>query len=441
MKDSKRKQRGVASLFVMLMLIPTFAMVGLVTDVGWYYYTRGAARAAAEAGALAAVRSAMDAVNAGGSYSCASLGCQAASGCPESAVNLQAACQYATANGFSNSGKQAVTVEANITNPSSYAPGVQVQYYATVSIVQQNPLTFLGVLGGSSLSVGVRATAAVVNTIPNFCVAALNSTADAIVTAVGTPNITLNNCSMGVDSTSSTALKTSGSACISAASIQVVGGDSVTGCTTPSPITNVAPFGDPLYGLAAPKPGTGCDYTNMHVTATSTTLSPGNYCGGLSIASNSAVTFSPGTYNLMGGGLTWNGSSAITGTGVTFYNTCSTSPCNGTSAGAITMNGTGTVTLSAPTSGALTGILFFGDRTAALGGTETINGNNNYSLNGTLYFLESTVKYSGNSSPTSSTNTVLIADTVSFNGTSSSYFQTVTGSNAVPSQPTALLVQ
>ena len=204
MKDSKRKQRGVASLFVMLMLIPTFAMVGLVTDVGWYYYTRGAARAAAEAGALAAVRSAMDAVNAGGSYSCASLGCQAASGCPESAVNLQAACQYATANGFSNSGKQAVTVEANITNPSSYAPGVKVQYYATVSIVQQNPLTFLGVLGGSSLSVGVRATAAVVNTIPNFCVAALNSTADAIVTAVGTPNITLNNCSMGVDSTSST---------------------------------------------------------------------------------------------------------------------------------------------------------------------------------------------------------------------------------------------
>ncbi len=434
MEKSKRNQRGVISILVMLMLVPTFALTGLVADVGWYYYTRGAARAAAEAGALAAIRSAMVIVNGGGSYSCTSLGCQGSTGCPETATNLQAACQYATANGFSNSGKQTVTVEANVGNPSTYAPGVQALYYASVSIVQQNPLTFLAVLGGTSVNVGVRATAAIVDTVPNFCVAALNPTQSGIVTAVGTPDVVLNNCSMGVDSNSNTALITNGNACITAQSIQVVGGSSVTNCTTPP--SSVQPFGDPLYGLAAPSVPPNCNHPAPQTVNGVLTYYPGNYCSAISGSAN----FSPGVYNLLGGGMTCNGNCTMTGTDVTFYNTCSSSPCNGSTAGTIKLNGNGSVTLSAPTSGTLAGILFFEDRTAAAG-SDTINGTNNYALNGTLYFPESTVKFSGNSAPSTNTNTVLIANAVDFNGTSQSYFQMTSGSNAIPTQPTPLLVQ
>ena len=59
-------------LLTMLTLIPIWAMIGLVGDVGWSYYTKGAAEAAAQAAAIAAVRSAMDYVAAGATYDCSS---------------------------------------------------------------------------------------------------------------------------------------------------------------------------------------------------------------------------------------------------------------------------------------------------------------------------------------------------------------------------------
>jgi hypothetical protein len=92
-----------------------------------------------------------------------------------------------------------------------------------------------------------------------------------------------------------------------------------------------------------------------------TTLQPGLYLGGISITGNAKVTFSPGTYILAGGGLAITGNSTIHGTGVTFYDTSSTSfaykPIN------ITGNETGS--LSAPTSGPMEAMLFFQDRSVA----------------------------------------------------------------------------
>ncbi|MBV8812625.1 MAG: hypothetical protein JO033_28470 [Acidobacteriaceae bacterium] len=435
MEKSKRNQRGVISVLVMLMLIPTFALTGLVADVGWYYYTRNAARAAAEAGALAAVRSAMVFVNANpsASYSCSSLGCQGATGCPETATNLEAACQYATANGFSNSGKQTVTVEANVGNPTSYASGVQALYYASVSIVQQNPLTFLAVLGGSSVNVGVRATAAIVDTVPNFCVAALDPSASGAITAGGNArNITLTNCSMGVDSSSTTAFSTNGNGCVTAVSVQVHGGASSVGGSCTQPTTGVPSFADPLYGLGTPtQPSGGCQSpTSVNGVPT---YSPGNICGGIS----GTASFLPGVYYVLGGGMTCHGNCTLSGTGVTFYMTCSSSPCNGSSAATIDFNANSTENLSAPTTGPLAGILFFEDRTSSAG-SDKINGGANTTLNGTVYLSKDAVSFIGNAA---TTNTILIADTVSFSGNSSASFQVASGSNAIPSQPTPLLVQ
>ncbi len=427
MRIHRQAERGSVFLGVMMMIVPICALVGLVTDVGWWYFTAQSAHAAAQAAAVAAVRSAMDEVTAGGSYTCGSLTCQTTpANCPTTIPNLMNGCVYATSNGFTSAGlggRQSVKIQSNTTSP---VLGVGTSYWVTVEISQQNPLTFLAVLGGSTVNVGVRATAAMVDTIPDACVTALDPTASGAVTAQGNPTVTLLNCSMKIASNSTTALSVGGSACVTAGAIQIVGGDSAS-CTTPTPITNVAAFSDPLAGLAAPTVPTGC----THPAPSGSTYYPGNYCSGLS----GTMTFSPGVYNMMGAGVDCHGNCALSGTGVTFYMTCSTSPCNGAAPGSITMNGNGVVNLSAPTSGPLAGILMFEDRTAAAG-TAKINGNNSPTLNGTLYFPKSTISFSGDSS---GGVTQLIADMVSFKGNTTATFQSP--GNGIPSQPTAALIE
>ena len=68
------------------------------------------------------------------------------------------------------------------------------------------------------------------------------------------------------------------------------------------------------------------------------------------------MTLLPGIYILQGGGLTVSGNSHLTGTGVMIYN-ASTGLGDG-----IDFSGTSTITLSAPTSGAYQGIVFYQNR-------------------------------------------------------------------------------
>jgi hypothetical protein len=146
----------------------------------------------------------------------------------------------------------------------------------------------------------------------------------------------------------------------------------------------------------------------------SVTLSPGLYLSGIQISSNANVTFSPSTYVLVGGGLSATSNSTITGTRVTFYNTKDTVPY-----APINLTGTETATLSAPTSGALEGMLFFQDRSGAGSGSNGSNVTRNAGskFNGILYFPTTDLAFTGNSS--SSGYLVLVADTLSATGNSS----------------------
>src|SRR5207248_9882842 len=111
-------------------------------------------------------------------------------------------------------------------------------------------------------------------------------------------------------------------------------------------------------------------------------LNPGTYCG-ITISGNANVTFNSGTFILLGGGFhAGSSNTTLTGTGVTFYNTCSPSPCNGGSSGyqPISITGNLTATLSAPTSGSYAGILFYEDPTVVTNATDEITGNSSLSL-------------------------------------------------------------
>ena len=90
-------------------------------------------------------------------------------------------------------------------------------------------------------------------------------------------------------------------------------------------------------------------------------LNAGYYCG-LNLSGN--VDLKPGTY-FLNGDLKINANANITGTGVTIVMMGSSS---------ITMNGNATIKLSAPTTGATSGILFWGDRANTASVSNKFNG-------------------------------------------------------------------
>jgi len=154
----------------------------------------------------------------------------------------------------------------------------------------------------------------------------------------------------------------------------------------------------------------GCNYNNYSSGYGTFTLSPGVYCGGLSINNGAKVTFSPGTYIINGGSLTFAGGTTSTGTGVTFYLTGTNANFGGVQIG----NGI-TTTLTAPTSGTYQGILFDQDRTITSSVQESIEGGATMQLGGTLYFPTTTVNYA-NGTNTTNYYTALVAKDIVFAG-------------------------
>lgn len=162
-------------------------------------------------------------------------------------------------------------------------------------------------------------------------------------------------------------------------------------------------------------PGTYTFVGTVRISGNNTvTLQPGTYFGGIAITGNANVTFSPGTYILAGGGLSVTGNSTLSGSGATFYNT----QASGYAYSAINLSGNETANLSAPTSGALEGILFFQDRSVPTGSAgSVIVGNSSSTFDGVVYFPTTSLTYTGNSSATG--YTFLIADTIGATGNAS----------------------
>jgi RHS repeat-associated protein len=150
---------------------------------------------------------------------------------------------------------------------------------------------------------------------------------------------------------------------------------------------------------------------------------PDQYCGGLIVGNSNGVryTMSPGTYVMAGGGFQVTSSANLAGSGVTVYNTTSSGwGCsNSYSYTPITINGQSSLTLSAPGTGPLAGVVLFGDRTACStrGACQnTINGQATAVISGALYFKNDQLIFNGGSS--SSGCLVVAADTVTINGNS-----------------------
>src|SRR5262249_19752994 len=124
-------------------------------------------------------------------------------------------------------------------------------------------------------------------------------------------------------------------------------------------------------------------------------LNPGIYSS-IMASGTARLTLNAGIYLIEGGGFTVTGSASVSGTGVMLYNTGRNYPNNGGSFGGLTLSGTRTFSLSAPTSGTYAGVVIYqpsaNTRAIALNGTAATG------LTGTVYAPAALLTLSGNAS-------------------------------------------
>jgi len=415
------RKRGQAVLIVTVALVPIIGLVGLVTDLGFMYYLRSQAQAAADSAALAAAYAFNDTSSlatlscSSPTWACTAAGTQCSSTLTTATNPVETACLYAKQNGFKSVAPQNVIVESNITPTIPTAPGVNsAGWWITVRITQTVPQLFSAIMGNTSGTIAARSTAAVQPGLG--CVYALDPVSSGSFYENGSVSFK-SACGIYVDSNSSSAMLGNGGAVLAASAINDVGGVSWQGTISPTPNTGIQPFPDPLAYLQPPSPPcgttTGCDsadcsaHPKQTVVNGNTTLQPGVYCGGIYVKSGTA-TLSPGQYILVGGGMgTQDTNSHITGSGLFFYNTYNSSNAYAP----IAFNANSDVEIAAAKSGYYSGILFMQDRGCCSGTlpVESFQGGSASFFEGVLYFPNSVVAFAGNPSLDLAHYTIVVA--------------------------------
>ena len=318
---------------------------------------------------LIGVAGAATAVDLGRAYSFRSnLQIAADSAALSAAVNLpdmdaarESAIRYASINmpGFSN----LITAddiefghwnpETQILEPDDQAPSALRVTASLTSAKGNAPTTlFAGVFGSDLLDIAASAAA---GKRSSTCIMALEeSSADALALDFAAA-IDADDCTVQVNSRHERAFRVLLGSKVNASGLCVTGNSYVSRWAEVQPeVTNgCLPAIDPLAELEPPEFG-DCDFQNSSFFNYHGTLQPGVYCGGLQILGFSRVTLAAGTYVIKDGPLTLTGSSEIVGEEISFFLT-------GDEA-LIRFSELSTLTLRAPSSGDLEGILVFQDR-------------------------------------------------------------------------------
>jgi hypothetical protein len=409
MVKSNQSRRGQAALMMTLSLAVILGMLGLVVDLGWAYFRQQAAQSAADAGAIAAVRAA---VTSGPNCTNTAVFCGAATKCPSVApgaatTSFDNACMLAAANGFTTSGIDTVSVQAGTSSPVPTVSGPVASYWAVVRVRESLPALFGAAFARGGFSPGAMATAAAM-TSPGggSCIYVLDPSAPDAFLAANNASVQV-GCGVYVDSSNAEAMYVTGGASVTAPTIQVVGNVKKDngGTTSVVPSTGIASVADPFASLPSPAPAGTCQSGNFTAwQANPYTPAPGTYCG-FSVANGMSLQMSPGVYIVNGGTFNIQGGSTVTSSGgVTIYLT-----------GGATVNiGNGaTVTLSAQSSGAYQGVLFYQDRSMASPGASIFQGGASMTLTGSLYFPHGTLNVNNG---INSSVMGIVADKVNFQG-------------------------
>jgi hypothetical protein len=296
--------------------------------------------------------------------------------------------------------------------------------------VQQVPQMFSAVLGFPNGVVAARSTAVVAGA--SDCIYVMDPSATSTMNVNGSAELQ-SACGLYVNSSDPQAMTCNGhgsSNAYDAPEYDVVGNYSCpsSALNNGTPNTGVSHISDPLAGLPVPATGSyTCDAAHTNVTidgGASVTLSPGTYCGGITVK-NGTLTLGSGIYVLAGGGLVANAQGGIDGSaGVLIYNTFDSTHSFGSNCGSLTcgvyVNSNANVNLKAMTSGTYAGILYFEDRnaTATPQYQDRFWGGSTAKYTGTLYAINSLIDLNGNPMLTSADYTMIVADKFNLSGNS-----------------------
>ena len=211
---------------------------------------------------------------------------------------------------------------------------------------------FAGIFGSSTMDI---AASAVAGKRSAMCIMALDPDQQAALGLDVLAKIEALNCTVQVNSRNDQAFQVLPGSQFMASGLCVTG-DTFIGPFTrvaPEPTVGCPPQPDPLAGLAPPEIG-ACDYNENKFDNHSGILQPGVYCGGLTIAGKSDIVLAAGTYVIKDGPLSILDTARVGGEDITFFLT-------GRNA-VIQFEDMSTLTLTAPTSGDMAGILVFQDR-------------------------------------------------------------------------------
>ncbi len=381
-------RRGAISFTVGLMATAILGVSGLTIDAGDWYMTRRAMQEAADAAAIGAATE----IYANGTQ----------------AQAVSAGTTDAQLNGFTTG--NGITVNVSVSADT-----------ATATISKPATLLFSALFLANAPTITVTAQASVVPGGAPLCILATNGTASGAFAHNGSGSLIGNQCGVVVDSTSSTATIVNGSGTIQTEGLCGPGSYSISSSASVNPLpTSCQSESDPLYplptNLAPTNVNAACDYNNSSYNK-STTISPGVYCGGITLTGSATVTFQPGVYILRDGPLQAQGSSVINATGgVAFYLSGATGVH--VAEDAVTFSGNASVNITAPSTGPLAGIAFYQDHSAATGSiTNTINGSVAANIDGVLYFGNQNIVINGSSNTSDEyPYTGVIGNTVTFNG-------------------------
>lgn len=281
--------------------------------------------------------------------------------------------------------------------------------------------------GQENVRISVAAKVRFKGTSVPLCALTLDPGATQTFQLTQTARLVANKCQVYANSTSSSSISAIGSSLLESERACSAGGVNGGAANfSPMPTTGCPPFADPLS--SRPPPSTGaCDAstTNLRINGQVTTLYPGTYCSGISIGRNAVVTFSPGEYVIKGGRLSVGGGATISGDGVGMFFTDGAD---------FTFDAASTVSLTAPVTGPLAGILFYQDRSEpALKTTFQIYSDNAQTLVGTIYLPRGRL-WIGSNKPIAQTSayTVIIAYQLSLSAGPTLYLNTNYGATNVP---------
>jgi Flp pilus assembly protein TadG len=337
---------GSLALTAALALPAVVFGAGTAVDISRWYNLKAVAQAAADSAALATVREV------------------ALAGTDDRRLSA-AATQMAKAK-LGEAGANAII--AAVATPQ--------QGLLKVNISLSSASSFGKMLGITKAEIAVTATARLMGA-QKICLLALEPKKTKTFESSKAAKVTAPECSFFINSRNTTAISVRDSAKMTAQSICSSGGVEGTSMNfSPMPKLDCPPVADPLASRPPPPAG-GCDYNDRVIDAGTVVLRPGVYCNGIRVTKKAVAKLEPGIYVIRGNKLTIDGDATIEGVDVGFYfqdNNAQFDFAPNT-----------TISLAAPTSGPMAGILFFEDRNVPVDAFHKILSNNAHTLLGTIY--------------------------------------------------------